>query len=461
MLIKRSEKTRDLTEGSPIKLLTAFIIPTMFGLLFQQFYNMADSIVVGRILGPDALAGVGSTSSVTFFVLGFSVGVCTGFSIPVSQSFGNKDYKALRRYVGNIIFLTAAAALIVTTVTAILCDDILNRMHNPKETFPYAYKYLFICFLGIPATMVYNLASSLMRAMGDSKTPLYFLLMSSLLNIILDIVLIAYTPLEVMGAALATVISQLLAAVCAVIYMAKAFPVIRLSLQDMKPRKSEIIKLLSSGIPMGLQTSVTGIGIILLQSSINDLGPMYMTAFTAGDKVMVMMISPMDAIGMAMAAFVGQNVGAKKLKRVHDGVKASSILGISYCALIALVAVFLGNPMVSWFLDVEKFSNAAGIITHGHNYLMINVALFLPLLYIHILRNSVQAMGFSNFAVFGGVLELIGRGATALFVIPHLGFAAVCFAAPAAWVLADLYLFPLYFILHKKLKKKLSLKGQN
>lgn len=450
---KRNEITRDLTEGSPIKLLLAFIIPTLGGYLFQQFYNIADSVVVGRVLGAEALAGVGSTSSVTFCVLGFSIGICNGFAIPISQSFGKKDFSLLKRYVGNIIILISVLAAFITTLAAILCDDILNFMRNPDETFGYAYVYLFICFLGIPATMAYNLAASIMRALGDSKTPLYFLILSSALNILLDIVLIKYTPLDVAGAALATVISQLVSAVLAIAYMARNFPILKIKRADLKLRKKEAAALLSSGIPMGLQTSVTALGAILLQGSINDLGPDFMAAFTTGDKVMLFMICPMDAIGTAMASYVGQNVGAGKIKRVQKGVKAASVLGICYCVFSIFFAIFAGYSVVSLFLDAKEGANIAKILSLSHFYLVTDVAFFLPLLYIHILRNSIQAMGYSNFAVFGGAMELIGRGAMALFVIPIFGFTAVGFAAPAAWIFADLLFFPVYFALYKKLYK--------
>ena len=455
-LLKR-DSTRNMTEGSPMKLLVSFIIPTLFGYLFQQFYNMADSIVVGRFLGSNALAGVGSTSSVTFLVLGLCTGICTGFTVPVAQSFGRRDYAALKRYMGNIIWLTAISAAVITAATALSCGGILHLMGNPKETFDYAYIYLLICFLGIPATMAYNLASSVMRALGDSKTPLYFLFFSSGVNIVLDIVLILYTPLEVAGAALATVISQFLSAILSIIYMAKNFPVLHLEREDMKLLKAEVKELLLSGLPMGLQSSVTGIGAVIMQSSINALGPLYMAAFTAGDKVHVMMISPMDAAGTACAAYAGQNVGANKLERVNKGVRCVTVLGIIYCAVIFIAAFFGGGFLVSLFIDsTETGIDTAEIIRLGHEYLITCVAFFIFLLFIHILRCSIQGMGFSSYAMFGGVLELIGRGAMSIFVVPVVGFFAVGFAAPAAWILADMFFFPMYFICINKLKKKLQ-----
>ena len=456
--VNKQNKTKDLTEGSPIKLLITFMIPILFGYLFQQFYTVADSIIVGRLLGPDALAGVGSTSSVTFLVLVSSIGICSGFSIPVAQSFGKKDFSELRRLVGNVIVLTSLIAIIITAVTSILCGDILTFMHNPKETFTYAYQYLLICFLGIPATMAYNMAANLMRALGDSKTPLYFLFLSSAVNIILDLVLISFTPLGVMGAALATVSAQLLAAILAIIYMAKTFDIIKICKEDLKVRKNDAIRLLSSGLPVAMQTSVTAIGTILLQSSVNDLGPAAMTSFTAGDKVMIMMISPMDAIGTALASFVGQNVGAKKFKRVSEGVRASSIMGIAYCVFAILLALILGETMISWFIDSESALFASEIIKNGTDYLITGVALYLPLLYIHILRNTIQAMGYSNFAVFGGALELLGRGSMGIYFVPAFGFAAVCFASPLAWVFADLFFIPMYFILLRRIKRKYEIK---
>ena len=281
--------TKDLTTGSPMKLILSFMLPLVFGLLFQQVYSMVDTIVVGKFLGVDALAGVGSTGSITFLVLGLCNGVCAGFAIPVAQKFGQRDFDGLRRFVGNMIWLGCVIAAAVTLVTTLLCRQILLWMDTPADTFSYAYDYIFVIFLGIPATMLYNLLSGILRSLGDSKTPLVFLIMCSLLNVALDIVFILTLNMGVAGAGWATLLSQLISGVLCLYFIVKKFPILHLKQDDLRLRKIYVRKLLNMGLPMGLQYSITAVGSILLQTAVNGLGATAMAAIAAGSRVSMLL----------------------------------------------------------------------------------------------------------------------------------------------------------------------------
>lgn len=437
----KQNSTKDLTIGSPLKLLLGFIAPLLLGMLFQQFYSMVDTVVVGKFLGVDALAGVGSTGSINFMILGFCQGVCAGFAIPVAQKFGQRDFSGMRRIVGNMIWTGIIIAAVMTSATALLCRNILVWMNNPAETFHYAYQYIFIIFLGIPAAMLYNLLAGIIRSLGDSRTPLLFLIFSSLLNVALDLALILWAKMGVAGAAVATVASQLISGILCLLFMVRRYPILRMSREDLKLRSYESGILLSMGLPMGLQYSITAIGSALLQTSVNSLGPSAMAATTAGGKVGMFLVCPLDAIGTAAATYAGQNVGAGKLERIHAGTRASTVLGTVYCAVIFLVVYFFGDSLVMLFLE----SGEAEIIRMSRQLLVVNAAFYIPLLFVNLLRFTIQGMGFSKYAVLAGVLEMIARGVLAVLLVPKFGFDAVCFASPAAWIMADMFLFPMYF----------------
>ena len=441
---------RDLTVGSPMKLVLSFMLPLLFGLLFQQFYSMVDTVVVGKFLGVDALAGVGSTGSVNFLVLGLCNGVCAGFAIPVAQKFGQKDFDGLRWFVGNMVWLGTAIALIVTLATTALCDPILRWMDTPEETFSYAYDYIWVIFLGIPATMLYNLLSGIIRSLGDSRTPLVFLILSSLLNVVLDIVFIVGFHMGVAGAGWATLLSQLISGLLCLGLIIKRFPLLHLRRDDLRFRGVYARHLLNMGLPMGLQYSITAIGSILLQTAVNGLGANAMAAVTAGSKVYMLCACPYDAIGTTAATFAGQNLGAGKPERIHQGVRACTILGVIYAAVIFLAMYLWGSQLCLMFLDTKDAAAVASIGALSRQFLLINLAFFVPLLFVNLLRFTIQGLGFSEFAVFAGVFEMLARGVFGLCLVPWLGFPAVCYASPAAWVMADLFLFPAYCACMKK-----------
>ena len=448
---KMSEnRVKDLTTGSPLKLELSFMLPLLFGMLFQQLYNMVDTVVVGKYIGVEALAGVGSTGSINFLVLGLCNGICAGFAIPVAQKFGQRDYDGLRKFVGNMIWLSAVIAAVVTVVTTGLCRRILVWMNTPADTFDYAYDYIFLIFLGIPAIMLYNLLSGIIRSLGDSRTPLYFLIFSSLLNVALDLLFIVAFRMGVAGAAWATLLSQLLSGLLCLYFIGKHFPVLHLGADDLKLKKTYVNHLLAMGLPMGMQYSITAVGSILLQTAVNGLGSTAMAAMTAGGKVSMFVVCPYDAIGSTAATFAGQNLGAGKPERVHEGVKASAVMGTVYSVLIFAALYLWGGDLSKIFLDTKDTGAVAQILPLSRQYLLANAAFYIPLLYVNLLRFTIQGLGFSNLAGFAGVCEMIARGVFGLCLVPWLGFNAVCFANPAAWVAADLFLFPAYFYCLKK-----------
>lgn len=439
-----NSRTRDLTSGSPMRLLLSFMLPLLLGMVFQQFYNMVDTMVVGKTLGVQALAGVGSTGSISFLVLGLCNGICAGFAIPVAQKFGERDFDGMRKFVGNMIWLCIVIALCITGITMASCREILRWMRTPEDAFQYAYDYIFLIFLGIPATMLYNLLSGIIRSLGDSRTPLYFLIFSSLLNVVLDLLFIVTFRMGVAGAGWATLLSQLISGLLCLIYMAKRLPVLRLGREDLTPDRRYAGHLLSMGLPMGLQYSITAIGSILLQTSVNTLGSAAMAAMTAGSKVSMFAVCPFDAIGSTAATFAGQNIGAGKPDRVRSGVRDAALLGIAYSAVSLLVLAFWGGNLTTLFLDTQDPTAMGEILPLSRQYLLCNAFFYVPLLFVNLLRFTIQGVGFSGLAVLAGVFEMVARGVFGLCLVPMLGFSAVCYASPAAWIMADLFLFPAY-----------------
>lgn len=456
---KENKKVRDLTNGSPMKLILGFMLPLLLGMLFQQLYNMADTIIVGQFLGIGALAGVGSTGSINFLVIGFVLGLSSGFAIPVAQQFGSKNFDALKKYVANTIWTAVFFAAVLTAATCVGCSWILRTMNTPDNVFDDAYNYIFVIFLGIPATFLYNILSGFLRSLGDSKTPLVFLIISSVLNVALDIFMILVLKWGVAGAAWATVISQLVSGILSLVFIIKKFDILHLRREDIKPAPYYIGRLCAVGVPMGLQYSITAIGSILVQTAVNSLGSTSMAAVTAGSKVGMFMCCPFDAMGSTMATYGGQNIGAGKLERVKKGLFSCSLLGVCWAVLgLGIVALF-GRGIVMLFIDKSSETSPEEIETIaalGKQFLITNAAFYISLAFVNIVRFLIQGMGFSQLALFAGVFELVARGSVALLAVPHFGFSGVCFANPAAWILADVFLIPAFFVCYNHVKKRMG-----
>lgn len=444
--------TKDLTVGSPMKLILRFALPTLFGMLFQQFYNLVDTMIVGKLLGAQALAAVGSTGSINFFVIGFCMGVCNGFAIPVAQRMGAGEHSKMRRYVANAAYLSVAFALVLTVATGLLCHTILTVMRTPSDIFAQANAYIFIIFMGIPATFLYNLLAGIIRSLGDSKTPVYFLALSSFLNIFLDIALILWFHAGVAGAAIATVVSQAISGLACLAYMRRAYPILRMTRQERRLDGRSCRVLCAMGIPMGLQYSVTAIGSIVLQSSVNALGSLYVAAVAAGSKLFQLFACPFDAMGATMATYCGQNVGACKLDRLGQGMRACAWLGLGY-AVLAVGAMLLLAPQCAMLFLNQDEADLARLVSLTSQYITTLTAFFFPLALVNIVRFSIQGMGFSQLAILAGVLEMAARTVMGQVFVPLFGFTAACFASPVAWISADLFLIPAAILCIRHLRK--------
>lgn len=444
--------TKDMTSGAPMKLILGFSVPLLFGFLFQQFYNLVDTLIVGRYLGVDALAAVGSTGSLNFLIIGFCMGVCNGFAIPLAHKFGAGDYSGMRAFMMNAVYLSIAFSVVMTALTVIFCRPILELMQTPENIIDEAYAYIVIIFIGIPATYLYNLISGVIRSMGDSRTPVVFLVMASVINIVLDIVLIVWVDMGVAGAAVATVVSQLLSGLGCLIYSLQRFELLRTDREERRLQASYIKTLCGMGVPMGLQYSITAIGSVVLQSAVNTLGSDAVAAMTAGSKISMFFCCPFDALGSTMATYGGQNMGAGKLSRIGAGLKASTVLGVIYAAAAFLILFFTGEYLALFF--VEKASPQ--IIADVHLLLIINSAFYVPLLFVNTVRFLIQGMGYSKFAIFAGVFEMAARTLVGFAFVPVFGFAAACFASPVAWVFADIFLFPAYVYVYRRSERLLQ-----
>lgn len=450
------DSTRDMTVGSPMKLILGFTIPLLFGALFQQFYSVVDTVIVGRFLGVNALAGVGATGSLNFMIMGFCMGVCSGFAIPVAHKFGARDYSGMRQMVANSVWLSVAFAVVMTTAVSLLCRSILTWMKTPQDIFGYSYSYILIIFLGIPATYLYNILSGVIRSMGDSKTPVFFLTLSAMLNIALDILFIVAFELGVAGAATATVISQLISGLLCLVYMIRKFEILHITREEWKMNPFYMRQLCGMGVPMGLQYSITAIGAVILQTSVNTLGALAVASVTAAGRVNMFFSCPFEAMGSAMATYGGQNVGAKKLERLGQGLKACSLLGAAYAAVAFVVMFFFGDNLAALFVDSQNSAQAAELLANAKLFLTINSAFYVALAMVNIFRLMIQGMGFGTFAILAGVFEMVARTLVGLVLVPWLGFLGVCCSNPLAWTAATAFLIPAYRHVRRKLNRTLE-----
>ncbi len=444
--------TKDMTTGSPLKNIIRFCLPLMVGNLFQQFYNMADTIIVGQFVGKNALSAVGSVGPLNFMIIGTVIGLCTGFAIPIAQRFGAQDIQNLKKYVANIIYTSIVVGVIFTCVAVLFARPLLEVLNIPIELRDEAYSYIVVIFAGIGATMLYNLLASIVRALGDSKTPLYFLLFSSFLNIGLDLLLIIVFQMGVRGAAVATVVSQFISGVLCFIYVKRSFPILHLTKETKALDFTFIKNLLKNGLPMALQFSITAIGSVMLQSCVNGLGADCIAAVTIGGKTQLMIVLPAETIGITMATYCGQNLGAKKFDRIEKGVHRGVALAFGYAAIGFCVARFLGPYLSLLFIDGSETE----IIALAQQYINAGSYFYLILSLLFVLRNALQGLGYSLTAMTAGVFELIARGIMGFGFVNTIGYAAACVANPVAWIAADVFLIPAYIIVSRKVKRSLS-----
>lgn len=441
--------TKELTKGNILKIIFDFSIPMLFGSLFQQLYNVVDTIIVGQLIGLDALAAVGSTGSLSFFIIGFCIGICSGFAIPIARYFGARNYKDMRKFLASNVILSSFIALTISILTVIYCRPLLEIMKTPSDIIDRASSYIRIIYMGIPFLFLFNSVSGILRSVGNSRAPLYFLIVASLLNILLDLLFIVVFKMDVEGAALATIISQGTAGLISLIYMAKKFVILRLNREDWDINRSHLTELLKDGIPMGLQFSITAIGSVILQVAVNGLGSVIVAVVATAQRISSFFFTPFDALGTTMATFTGQNTGALKFGRLKRGVLLSCGIGIIYSILTFIFMNFFAINLGQLFIGSEN----SEVLLLIKQYLLFLTGAYVLLALVHIVRFSIQGMGFSRLAVFAGIFELIGRGILGIVFVPIYGFTAVCLASPAAWVLADLFLVPAFFYCLNKLRR--------
>lgn len=444
--------TKDMTSGSPLRLIMAFCLPLMLGSLFQQFYNMADTIIVGRFVGVGALAAVGGTGSLNYLVIGFATGICSGFSIPLAQSFGARDYSALRRYTANAVWLTIGFGTLLTAAVLLLTRRILIWVQTPDDILSMAYAYIFTIFAGIPATLLYNMCSAILRALGDSRRPLYFLLFASALNVVLDLTFILCFHMGVFGAALATVISQAVSGAVSLWYLVTRHAELRWSAEEGRPSRYHCLKLCGMGLPMGLQCSITAIGAVMLQAAVNGLGSAIVAAQTAGGRAGMILSVPLESLGTAMTTYAGQNQGARKLGRVRTGVNECLAVSAGYSAAAFVILHFADRLLIELFVS----SSETEIIANAQRYLFWSSSFYLLLGTLIIYRYTLQGLGFSTLAMFAGVAEMAARALVGFLLVGTLGYFAACIASPVAWLAACVFLVPAYFWAMQKLEKQFA-----
>lgn len=425
----------DLTVGKPILQILRFSLPLVVGSLFQQMYSFVDTIMVGRLIGNDALAAVGSVSSLSFLLIGFTGGTCSGFSIPLAKAMGAKDKREFQTYLWNGCWLCLILALVMTVLTNLLLQPLLRMMHTPADIFQTAATYIRIIFFGIPVTLLYNFTSGILRSSGDSQRPTNHLLISSCLNIILDYIFIVPLSMGVSGAALATVSSQLLSGLLNLRWIVLKTDLLKDSGEARRFSWYHVGQLCKIGFPMGFDVSIVALGSVAMQSAINTLGTAAVTGQTAGEKVRQMFTIPMNSVGVGMATYTGQNDGAKRYDRVKEGLRAGIAIQLIYSAAACLVINLGKGAFTSLILGPDSGQSGQ----FAQQYLTVMSVLFWVNGTMFVLRNTLQGMGYSAYSVFSGVCEMIGKSAGGLLAVRWFGFMGICIATPLAWFLAMVY----------------------
>lgn len=446
----KTASVSDMTVGSPLRQITKFALPLILGYILQQMYLVIDAAIVGRWIGVEALAAVGASSSIMFLVMGFCNGACAGFAIPVAQSFGAKDYSKMRLYVANAVRISAVMATVVTLLSLMFCRRILQMVNTPTDIFHYAYIFLMLQFAAIPLTFGFNLFSGQIRALGNSRQPFYFLITSAVVNVLLDVVLILGCGLGVAGAGIATWLSQALSVILCLWYIRKHMQLLIPKGDERRFDNKRTSILLNNGVPMGLQFSITGIGIIMLQSANNALGTTCVAAFTASMRIKYLFTCVFENIGVAMATYCGQNLGARRMDRVTKGVKdAITLMLIYFVFTFALI-----YPFADWMMRLFVDSGEAEVVGRAAQFMRIANYFYPALGLLTILRYSIQGLGFSNLSMLSGVMEMIARCGVSLWLVPALAWTGVCLGDPVAWCMEDLFLIPAFLWVQQRLKKQ-------
>lgn len=421
--------TQTMTKGSPARLVLLFTLPLLAGNLFQQFYNMMDTLIVGRTIGVGALAAVGCTGSIMFLIIGFVQGLTTGLSIVTAQRFGAGDMEGVRRSFACCIVVSAAVTLLLTGLAVPFARPILELMRTPAAILDDAYAYIVVIYIGTGAAMLFNLLSNIIRALGDSRTPLYFLVIASILNIVLDLVFILCFDMGVAGAAWATVVAQLLSGALCIIYIMRKFPALHLTRADFRMRDGELSRHLASGLPMGFQASIIGIGVIILQFVLNGFGEVSVAAFTAAQKIEQIFCAPLGSFGMTMATYAAQNYGAGEIGRIRQGVRSCAYMSVGYSLVVMVVNIVFGKALTSLFVSAAEVE----VIALSADYLFISGLFYPTLALLFVYRYTLQGLGQGVVPTIAGIMELVMRAAGVVMLAAPFGFSGICVAYALAW----------------------------
>lgn len=445
---------KEMTAGKPGKMILNFTIPIFIGNIFQQLYSMADTVIVGKFVGNEALAAVGACGTLMFLIIGFLLGLTAGFTVITAQHYGAGNLQAMRQSVASGAILSAAVSLILTILSMAMMKDILRWMHTPADMYGQAYGYIMVICGGIAAQTLYNLLASILRALGDSRRPLYFLILAALLNIVLDLLLIIKFRMGAAGAAYATVISQGVSGFLCLLYIIRKVPELHLGKEDWKMNWDLAKWQMKIGFPMAFQFSITAIGTIVVQSALNMLGSVAVAGFSAASKIEQVVTQAYVALGTAMATYCAQNVGAGRIDRIRKGFRSAAWMGAAYAVATGILIFFFGKYMTSLFVS----HNVGRIMEYVDIYLKCVGISFIPLAVVNLYRNGIQGMGYGLLPMTAGIAELIGRSGAALAASHFGSYTGICLASPAAWVLAGTLLIWMYARIMKQYKLKGMLK---
>ncbi|MDR3284293.1 MAG: MATE family efflux transporter [Treponema sp.] len=445
--------TKNLTVGNPARLILSFAIPLIIGNMFQQFYSMADSFIVGRTLGMNALAALGCTGSINFLVLGFVMGVTQGASIITSQRFGAEDKRGIRRSFATGMLLGIAVTVILMALSITGIKPLLRLLRTPADIIEDAHSYIVVIFWGMPVMLLFNLCSNVMRAVGDSRTPLVFLVIACVINIILDYVFILAFGLGVRGAAYATVIAQALAGAACIPVIVRKLPILRITRDDWRHIDTyEFFVHAKMAIPVGFQWSIIAIGAVAVTFALNGLGATAVAAYTAGQKIDQFAGMPLNSFGAAMTTYTAQNYGARRIDRIRTGVFQGLLMAAAFSIVMGAVFIFFGRHMVALFLG-----DAQEAINMGATYLKVLGFFFVFLAGLYATRQPLQGLGNSLIPTLAGIMELFMRTFAAIILTDLFGFTGLCFASPLAFIGALVVCAAALGVTLKKLNRAFSL----
>lgn len=430
----------NMTEGKPLKLILPFMVPLLIGNVFQQLYNIADIVIVGQTIGVKALASVGAIAPVFMMGVGLTIGMSGGFTVVTGQRYGARDMAGVRKSIVTSTYLSLAFVLVTMLGMHLGIDWILNMMNLPQEIYTDAKSYVLIITDGLVAMMGYNLLSSVMRSLGDSKTPLYCLIIASVVNIILALIFIIYFGWGVPGSAVALVISQAISALLCMVYIYYRFPELHISRKDIDVSRAEIWMHLRMGMPMAVQFTVMGFGILVLQAACNKFGANMIAGFTTATRVEQLALMPMISFGISMAVFTAQNYGAKRFDRIREGVKTCSQLSLGFALVAVVLFFFFADKIVVIFLN----NPAAEVVEASRMYIFYTVPVYFFLSQIFIYRNACQGMGVAMVPMLASTVELIMRSFAAIYLSSIWGYKGICVASPISWVCCCTFVFCCY-----------------